>query len=211
MRVLVLGATGATGRELVRRAIDDGLRVTAVVRSAAALNERSDVLDVIEGNVTSAELLDAVVPGHDAVVSVLGTRRSLRGLGSMHLMTPAMEALLPAMERHGVQRLIVLSALGVGETADLAPRSLRLTFKTIFRAVGGDKAASEARIRGSALDWTLVYPPVLSNGPPSGGVLHGADLRVRRLRKITRADLVQFLLEQLRDGQYSRSNVIVSS
>jgi len=211
MRLLVLGATGSTGQALLPQALEASHEVTAILRSPQRLSTRSDALKVVEGSVMDGSLLDDLVPGHNAVISVLGARRSLRGMGSFSLMGKTMRALVPAMQRHRVERLVVLSALGVGETASVAPPVLRIVFHTVLRPVGNDKAASEDYVRQSDLDWTFVYPPMLTSGPPAGDYQYGESLRVRGLKRIARADVAHFMLAQLQDDAFSRKNVIVSS
>lgn len=115
------------------------------------------------------------------------------------------------MHRHGVRRLIILSALGVGDSAVVAPPLLRIAFETLFRPVGKDKALREEQVRRSGLEWTIVYAPVLTNGTESGEYQHGESLRIQGLRRLSRADLAQFLLDQVEDSTYSSQNVVVSS
>lgn len=211
MRLLLLGASGSTGKQLLPQPLEAGHEVTVIARQPERVPSPSDRLTVRPGSVTDAALMDAVLPHHHAVISVLGTRRSPRGFGSFNLMTKTMDAVVPAMQRHGVQRLLLLSALGVGETAGVAPPMLRILFGTVLRPVGRDKAASEAHVRQSGLDWTFVYPPLLGNGPLTGEYRHGEALRVQGLKKIARADVAHFMLAQLEGSAYSRNNAIVSS
>jgi putative NADH-flavin reductase len=211
MKILVLGATGATGRVLVPKALAAGHAVCAVVRYGQVLHVEHPTLTVIEGSVMDPALMDRVMPGQDTVISVLGTRRGPSGLGSFNLMSRTMAALLPTMERHEVRRLILLSALGVGESAVLAPAILRIAFKTLFRPVGKDKSSSEDYVRGSGLDWTIAYPPVLTNRPEVGTCRHGERLQIRGLHRLSRADLTEFLLEQVEDSTYIGKNAVVSS
>lgn len=128
MKLLVLGATGSTGRVLVPQALEAGHYVTAIIRSSLRDSTPTDRLTARQASVMDAVVLDELLPGHDAVLSVLGTRRSPRGFASFDLMTKTMSALVPAMQRHQVERLILLSALGVGQTADLAPPSSASSF-----------------------------------------------------------------------------------
>lgn len=207
----MLGGTGGTGRAVLPQALEAGHDVTAVVRNPAALLLQHPHLCVQRGSVMDPDAMDNAVAGQDAVISVLGTRRSPRGFGSFHLMRRTADALLPSMQRHHVTRLVVLSALGVGESAPAAPATLRLLFRSAFRAVGHDKAASEARIRATDLDWTIVYVPVLGAGPATGAYRHDEHLHVAGLRRISRGDVARFLLDQLADPRYCRRNVILST
>jgi uncharacterized protein YbjT (DUF2867 family) len=113
------------------------------------------------------------------------------------------------MERRAVGRLILLSALGVGESAGHAPPALRIAFRTLLRQVGRDKAASEECLRASDVDWTIVYPPSLTNGPRTGDYRSGEALDLKGVPKISRADVAEFMLSQLGDSAYSRRIAIV--
>jgi len=107
VKILVFGANGPTGREVVAQARGLGDEVTEFVRA-------------VDGDATDPAAVGQAVPGHDAVVSALGRRRSF---SSAHLMERSMRAIVPAMQRAGVRRLVVASAFGVGETWRGAPRT----------------------------------------------------------------------------------------
>lgn len=129
-------------------------------------------------------MVDGAVERQDAVLGALGVR-SPKALLATDLISASMRALVPAMKEHGVSWL---SALGVGQSRDQAPPMLRIAFSTLLRHVGKDKAASEEHLRSSGLDWTLVYPPVLSNDPRTGTYRSGDVLEVKGVPKISRAD-----------------------
>src|SRR5439155_20580419 len=114
----------------------------------------------------------------------------------------------PAMKRRGVSRLILESALGVGQSAEHAPAAFRLAFVTVLRQVGRDKAAAEDYLRASDLDWTIVYPPSLTNGPATGAYRSGETLELGGVPTISRADVAHFMLNQLDDASYSRRMAI---
>jgi putative NADH-flavin reductase len=209
MRLCVLGGTGRTGRELLRQALERGHEVTALVRHPdQAISLGADV-DVLEGDATHGPALERALEGQDAVLCALGPR-SASALIRCDLMRSTMNALIPAMKKRGVSRVILLSALGVGQSAGDAPALLRLFFRAPAREVGRDKAQAEDRLRRSDLDWTVVYPPSLTDGPLSGAYRHGEALELRGIPKISRADVAAFMLAQLTDSSYSRRPAIVS-
>lgn len=205
MKLLLLGATGGTGRQLLSQALDGGHEVTALVRSPEKLSAE-ERLCVRTGDATDPEAVEAAVAGQDAVLSTLGVRSPLGG----DLITPSLRALVPAMQEHDVTRLIWLSGLGVGQTEKQAPVVLRSVWITLLRRIRRDKAAGEDYLRPTDLDWTLVYPPILSNGPRTGNYRSGEALSVTGVPRISRADIAEFMLGQLDDPGYIRRNVIVS-
>lgn len=209
-KLLILGATGLTGRQLVEQAIDQGHDITALVRSPNKLQLDHPALRTVVGDATDPTAIDWAVEGRDSILCALGTR-SLKELFSAELMTRSMHALIPAMKRRGVDRLILESALGVGASAQHAPRSARLVFATVFRGMGKDKARAEEYVRSSGLDWTVVYPPTLTNGPASSNYQVGEALQLKGVPKVSRTDVAHFMLSQLSDSTYSRKMAIVSS
>jgi putative NADH-flavin reductase len=207
--LLLLGATGLTGRQLLAQALEQGHEVTALVRDPGKLSAEHPRLRTVVGSATDPAVVDDALEGRDAVLCALGTR-SPRSLISCSLMSDSMRALVPAMKRRGVSRLVLLSALGVGQSADDAPAALRAAFRTLFRQVGKDKAAAEDDLRTSDLDWTVVYPPTLTDGPPSGEYSSGQALDLKGMPKISRADVAHFMLSQLSEPTYSRKIAILS-
>jgi putative NADH-flavin reductase len=124
-------------------------------------------------------------------------------------MRRSIPSLAESMERHGVARLILLSALGVGASRPYAPLTARLAFATILRQVGADKRRAEAAVRAGALDWTIVYPPALTNGAVTGRYRHGEQLELTGRANISRADVAEFMLAQLTRSTYSHKAVII--
>lgn len=208
MKVLILGATGATGRQLVAQALERGHAVSVLVRSPDKLGALAARVDVHTGSATDGAAVDAAMDGAGAVLSALGSR-NLSALLRTRLITDSTDALVAAMQRRGVRRVVVLSALGAGGSATVAPPLLRLVFRTGFRAVGNDKAGGERRLRESDLEWTTVHPPSLTDAPPAGRCTASPDLRLRGVPKLSRADVAAFMLDQLDDPAHVRQAVVL--
>ncbi|HEV8095557.1 MAG TPA: NAD(P)H-binding protein, partial [Burkholderiales bacterium] len=158
MRLLILGATGPTGRNLVDQALAAGHDVTALVRNASRLTVTHPRLAVAVGDVTDSRTLESAMAGKDAVLSALGAGNSLRS----EIVSRAMAALVPAMRAKGIKRVIFLSAFGVGDTLGQANLLQRFVYRTMLRRLFADKAKADAMLRASDLDWTLVYPTLLT-------------------------------------------------
>jgi putative NADH-flavin reductase len=135
----------------------------------------------------------------------------VRTLSPHALQESAMRALVPAMERAGVRRLLVMSALGVGDTRPLAPALPRLVYALLLRSIFADKAAGEAIVTASGLDWTIVHPPLLTNGPVTGRYVAAQAPKLSGLPKISRADVAHFMVRSLPSGQWSRRRVVVAA
>ena len=205
MKVLVLGAAGPTGRLFVDQARAAGHEITAFVRREPAPGIAA--ARIVTGDATHAQAIAGALAGQQAVVSTLGVRT----YNPHALQARAMGALVPAMERAGVRRLIVMSALGVGDTRRFAPAIARLMYSLFLRRIFPDKAAGEAIVMGSPLDWTIAYPPLLTNGPASGEYAVSEAPRFTRFPKISRADVAHFMVRALASPEWSRKRVVVSA
>jgi putative NADH-flavin reductase len=204
-KVLVLGATGRTGQQLVSLAVRRGHDVTALVRRPEGL-AASGLLRVVAGSVEDSPALARAIAGQDAVISTLGVGSSLRSSG---LIARSAQAIVGAMARAGVRRLVFTSAYGVGATWRDVPFLPRIVMSLLFRDLYADKAAGEEVIRGSSLDWTLVYPVTLTNGPRTGRYRVGERLALCGFPRVSRADVADFLLTQVGDRSFVRKCVLI--
>jgi putative NADH-flavin reductase len=209
VRLLVLGATGGTGREVVTQALEQGHDVTAFVRDPGKMRVADRRLRVVVGSTTDdAGAVAEAVRGQDVVVSALGRRASFR---SLDLISRSLRVIVPAMEGHGVRRLIVVSAYGVGDSGREAPLLPRLMHRLLLGGIFADKKAGEDYLRRSDLDWTLVYPVALTNGPRTGRYRVGERLELHGiLPRISRADVAGFILTQLVSAAYRRKIAVIS-
>jgi uncharacterized protein YbjT (DUF2867 family) len=201
MRVLIVGATGGTGRQLVSQALERGHDVRAFVRAPNRLGIQHQRLTLAQGNVLDYDSVQAAVRGQNAVLSALGHKRWLY---PNRILSTGTRHIVRAMEVHGVRRLVCETALGIGDsrggaglyyTLFVAPFILPFYFR--------DKERQEAIIRASSLEWVIVRPGMLTDGPARGvyreGVRVGHWLRTCR---ISRADVADFMLRQLTEDTY---------
>jgi putative NADH-flavin reductase len=200
-RILVVGATGGTGREVVLQALAAGHDVTALARTATQLPIEHPKLRAIDGTLPQdAAVLSNAMAGQDVVISALGRGQSL---ASHQLLEQSVPAVLTAMRAHGVRRLIFTSAIGVGDAVRDIPFLPALFARTLLRGIYADKVIGERMVRESGLDWTIAQPAGLTNGPRTERYQAAERLTLNGLPKIARADVAHFLLAQVDD----RSNV----
>lgn len=195
MRIVVLGASGRTGREVVTQALADGHEVTAVARAGSDVPAGATV---VRAGFDDTEALDGAVRGAGAVISALGAR----GRGPTTVCTDGVSAVLGAMARTGVRRLVVVSASGLpGEGDDRAVRWLvKPILQRVFRHPYADMARMEEVVRASDRDWTIVRPPQLTDGPRTGTYRRALDRHLPRGHRVARADLATELLRLAREG-----------
>jgi uncharacterized protein YbjT (DUF2867 family) len=170
MKVLVVGATGGTGRAAVEALVADGHEVTALARRAGERFGGVPGVRPVDGDATVPADVVAAVAGQDAVVVTLGITESpvrvrLRGPAGtpLDVRSRGTAAVVAAMHGHGVRRLVVQSSYGVGETRDRLPLSSRLVFALLLEPQIADHEVQEDVVRRSGLDWTLVQPVYLSD------------------------------------------------
>jgi putative NADH-flavin reductase len=164
---------------------------------------------VLTGNITDdTEALAKALRGQEVVISTLGVGKALRSGGLIARSAPL---IVRAMDRQGIHRLIFTSAYGVGATWKDVPILPRLLMGLLFRDLYGDKKMGEDTIRRSELDWTLVYPVTLTNGPRTDRYRVGERLKLRGFPTVSRADVADFILTQVEDRKYLRKGVLISS
>jgi putative NADH-flavin reductase len=205
-RVLIVGATGGTGQQLVRQALERGYVVTALVRNPKKINVLHPRLTVTQGDVLDAAAVAQAVQGQDAVVSALGHRRYF---GPTRILSDGTRNLVRAMQAHGVRRLVCETSLGIGDSA--GRMGVYYTFfviPLILPFYFWDKTRQERVIAATDLDWVTVRPGVLTTAAPRGRYRHGDRIGsfVWTVR-ISRADVAAFMLDQLTSHAYLRRAV----
>jgi putative NADH-flavin reductase len=212
MKLVIFGASGGTGQHLVQQALAQGHTVTASARHPdSILAAPSPGLTVVQGDVHDAAAVSAVIAGHDAVLSGLGART----LGRSDVLHVGVGNILAGMAAHGVRRIIVLGASGAAEDAGQhlgagTRLMLKVISATVLREPFRSQREQERQLEASAMDYTIVRPPRLLDGPftgryrvqedglPSGGVT------------INRADVADFMLRQLTDTAWIRKGPYVA-
>jgi uncharacterized protein YbjT (DUF2867 family) len=207
-KLLVLGATGGTGRAVVEQSLERGYDVAVLVRAPERLGDLATRVEVHTGSADDRERLVEAMRGRDAVISALGVGQTLEPNGLIARCAPA---IVDAMRDAGVRRLIFTSAFGVGTTKPSLPLFPRIFSALLLKNIYRDKNEGEAAIRASGLAWTLVHPSMLRDGPKSGNVRAGEQLALSGFPKISRADVAAFLLGQLDDESWLRKSVVISS
>ena len=200
-RVLVIGATGGTGRQLVEQALERGYEVTALVRTPAKLQLTHPHLTVVRGDVLEYASVASAMQGQDAVLSALGHRRLFV---PSRVQSEGTANVVRAMKEHGVQRFVCETALGLGSSAGRMGLFGTLLFLPVFLPVYfWDKSRQEQIIVDSGVDWVIVRPGILTNGPKRGTYRHGDNVGSYILPAwSSRADVADFMLKQLTDDTY---------
>lgn len=193
-KLLVLGATGGTGRLIVSQAVAQGHEVTVLVRSPEKASGLQGVRVVI-GDARDEQALRQALHGQDAVISALGTPVS--PFKQVTLLSTATRALVGAMKAEHVSRLVCITGIGAGDSAGHGGFLFdKLIHPLLLRKVYEDKDRQEAIVRASGLDWVLVRPSVLNDKPEHRTVHALTDLTDFHGGTISRADVAKFVLQQ---------------
>ena len=198
MNLVVLGATGGTGRLVVEQALAAGHTVTALVRSPEKLAIRNSNLRVVVGRATEAADVARALASADALLSTLG--------GGGSVIAESTAAMIEAAHKAGVRRVVVLSSFVVER--DRLGAVPRLLTGIAMGSVIKDKSAGELLLRQSDLDWTIVYASLLKDGPVSGSVEVLPEGAKRRISdRISRSDVAEWMVQAATSSQLSRRSV----
>jgi len=207
-KILVLGATGGTGRLIVGQAVARGYDVAALVRSPDAARHLGGAR-LIVGDARDETILRQALRGRDAVISALGTPASPRR--EVTLLSTATRALVSAMKAEQVARLVGITGMGAGDSAGHGGFLFdKLIFPLLLRKVYADKNRQEALIRDSGLDWVLVRPSVLNDKPARGDVRALTDLTGFHGGTIARADVAAFVLDQVTSSDWIHRSPLIT-
>ena len=194
-KLLVLGATGGTGRLIVSQAVAQGYDVAVLVRSAEKVRGLKGVIPIV-GDARDEKVLRQALRNRDAVISALGTPAS--PFREVSLLSTATRALVSAMKAEQVSRLVCITGMGAGDSAGHGGFLFdKLIFPLLLRKVYADKDRQEALIRDSGLDWVLIRPSVLNDKPGRDTIRALTDLTGFHGGTISRADVARFVLNQV--------------
>lgn len=203
MKILVLGASGLTGREIVKQALAQNHQVTAFVRTPEKFGLKDENLSVAPGDVSDQAAIERAVAGQDAVLSALGAGTIMKRMPEL---TNGIRHTVEAMAKANVRRIIYESAFGVGDSH----KEAGFLFENIVRPFVltnpfDDHEEKEKIIKSSDLEWIIVRPSVLTNGTRTGKYKTGVHLASTSIyTSISRADVADFMLKQLTDNQFLR-------
>jgi putative NADH-flavin reductase len=201
VKFVVLGATGGTGLEIVRHALERGHSVTALVRSPEKLGQFGNLVQIVQGNLLDVAALEGAIRGQDVVISGFGPRVPV-AKAEEHLLEEFAAALTTAMSRTEVRRVVVESVAFLFKRSIIPP--VYFLGRLLFPRIVADAAAMESVFELSGLEWTMVRPPELTDKPYTG------TYRVQEGHlpsfgfKVSRGDVADFMIKAAEDRSSSR-------
>ena len=207
-KILVLGATGGTGRLIVAAALARSYDVVALVRSPEKARDLKGAT-VIAGDARDETTLRNALEGRDAVISALGTAAS--PFREVTLLSTATRALVGALKTAKVSRLVCITGMGAGDSAGHGGFVFdHLIFPLLLRKVYADKNRQEAIVRNSDLSWILVRPSILTDKPGRDTIRSLTELSHFHGGKISRADVARFVVDQVNDDTWVHRSPLIT-
>jgi len=207
VKILIVGATGGLGGDIVSEALAHGHHAAALVRGPAGSTLPAAV-EVVRGDVLDRSSLSSAVLGRHAVICALGTPSPRR---ASTLLRDGSLNLIAAMTEQGVRRLVCITLLGTGASRANCSLFYREVILRVLAPMVPDKEAQEAAVRGSELDWVLVRPPRFVAGTCRGRVKVIREGERGRLGRVIRADLARFLVDCATEDSFGREALAVGS
>ena len=206
MKLAIFGATGNTGVELVKQALEKGHQVTAFVRDPSRLSIKHNQLNLVTGDVFDPASVAEAVQNQDAVVCALGARdlkkTTIRATGTTNI--------IQAMKQHGVQRLLVVTSMGTGDSWNTLSLINKFFYATLLKSSREDHEAQETVIRKSGLDWTIIRPSGLTDEPRTGVYEVGENIPAKT-SKIARADVADLIVKELEQNVLVHKAVTITN
>ena len=216
MKIAVIGSTGGSGRAAVEHLLLAGHEVTAFSRRSDAVTTRSDRLRFVNGDVLNAADVERVIEGRDAVIVTLGIsenplRVRLRGAAgtALDVRSAGTRHVIAAMKKHGVRRLVVQTSYGVGETRGMLRLVDKVFFQLILKPQIADTEKQNQDVTTSDLDWVIVQPVHLTDGPDDDMPFVSTDGETGQT-KVSRKSVGRFLAHAVERPTFVRQSVAVS-
>lgn len=208
MNIMMVGVTRGIGRQLLEQALASGHGVTALVRNPRRLAVQHERLKVIEGDIRDLDPVTRAMTGQEAVCCTIGVkapwpRVTVFSKGTMNL--------LQAMKKTGAWRLLCVTGIGAGDSRGHGGFIYDCFFRPfVARTIYADKDRQEALIRASDVDWTIVRPGFLTNGPLTKNYRMLTDMTGVTAGRISRADVAHFMLKEIESNQYLKQTPLLS-
>lgn len=208
MNILVLGGSHGIGLEVTKQALEAGDTVTILARHPEKVALKHERLKLRKGDSTQASDVDQAVEGQDAVVSTLGIPPSRK---PVTVFSKSARNVVDAVRKHGRKRIINVTGIGTGDSRGHGGFVYdRIVQPLLLKTTYSDKDQEEQILKESGLDWTIVRPGFLTNGPKTGKFRVVTDIQGVKSRRISRADVAGFILGQLKEPTYAGKTPLVT-
>lgn len=208
MNILIIGCTRGIGLELLKQCLEAGHLVTALARNPAKIAMHHENLCVVEGDIVDPVSVNKAVKGQDAVCLTVGVPITFKPVS---VFSAGTATVLEAMKTHDVRRLICVTGIGAGSSRGHGGFLYDRIFKPLLlRTIYEDKDLQEQLIEKSGRDWVIARPAGLTNGPKTGNYLTLTHLEGITAKRISRADVAHFIVEELAQPRFDGKAVLLT-
>ena len=215
MRILLLGATGRTGKWVLQRALEKGYHINCLVRNAERI-EKKEGLTIFEGNPSDENDLKEAISNCDGIISALNISRK-SDFPWAKLRTPktflsdTMKLLTPIAEGHDIKRMVICSAWGVAETKKDIPKWFKWFINNSNISVAyKDHEKQEKILENADLNWTVVRPVGLSNSKRSEKIVESYNNEPKPGIMISRESVAKYMVDCLEKDNLIKKKVVIS-
>ena len=205
MKIIVFGATGGVGQNVVKQALEKGVEVTAFVRTPSKIEVVHENLNVIQGDAFNKDEVAAAITGHDVVVSCLGSSQGMKKSNELEEMT---KNIVDGMQAHNIKRIIYTASAGINN--EIPGISGKMVMKMLKNALIDHRSAVDY-IEAHGLNYTIVRPMGLTNNDLTGKYREAKVGVPDKARSISRADVAHFIVKALIDEQYENSSISIAN
>jgi len=200
MKLLIIGASRGIGLELLQQALAAGHVVTALSRNPQSLAVADENLKAVKGDILDKSSIEGALPGQDVVCVTIGVKVTRQPIS---IFSKGTKAVVEAMQNSSCRRLICVTGLGAGDSRGHGGFLYdKIIYPLLLKTIYEDKDMQEQVVRESGLDWVIVRPGVLTNGPRTGEYRVLTELKGVHGGKISRADVADFILREAGEMKY---------
>ncbi len=201
MKIIVFGATGGVGQQVVTQALEKGIEVTAFVRTPSKMKTTNASLQIVQGDAFNKEEVAAAIAGHDAVVSCLGSSQGMKKSTELAEMT---KNIVDGMQTHHMKRIVYVASAGIHK--EIPGMSGKIVMMLLKNALIDHRNAVNY-IQVNELNFTIARPMSLTNDAFTGTYRESKETVPEKSRSISRADVAHFIVKALSDAQYEYTSI----
>lgn len=208
MKLLVVGASHGIGLEIVKQGVSAGHNISAMARSPESISLSSETLRIIKGDILDKNAVEEAVKGQDAVCISVGSKPTLK---QVSVFSEGTINVIKAMKKHSCKVLLCITGIGAGDSRGHGGFLYdKVVNPLLLGKMYADKDRQERIVRNSGLEWTIVRPGFLTNGPKTGQYQVLSDMSGVRSKKISRADVADFILREAVQREYRGGTVLIT-
>jgi putative NADH-flavin reductase len=208
MKLLLIGASQGVGFELLQQALQAGHDVTLIARNPDRLEINHEHLNVVKGDILNKSVVEQTVNGQDAVCITVGIKPTRKPVS---VYSEGTKAVIEAMKKSSCRRLLCVTGIGAGDSRGHGGFFYDKIINPLLLKTGyEDKDRQEAIVRQSDLDWEIIRPGFLTNGPHTGNYRVLTNLNGVKAGNISRADVADFMLREAAEMRYGKQTPLLT-